>query len=157
MSAHFAIVPVEELHEHEQTDRRRVRAVAEEIRRSGSVDIPILVDRLSGVILDGHHRFQALLGLGARRVPAWNDDYKAENVRLERWRDSPPNDNKEVVERARAGQLYPPKTTRHSLELTLPPRRTALAELIGAVHAAAGERPAHSSARRRAPAGPAAR
>ena len=152
MTANFAILAVEDLHEHEQTDRRRVQAVAQAIRRTGIVDFPILVDRRSGVILDGHHRFQALVGLGARRVPAWLVDYEADYVRLGRWGEGPPIAKAEVVERARAGKLYPPKTTRHSLELSLPPRATALEALLSPTAPADAGAPAQAPARSRSPA-----
>jgi ParB-like chromosome segregation protein Spo0J len=68
------------------------------------------------VILDGHHRYAALVRLGARRIPVAFVDYKDPKIRIESWRaqETPPT-KAEVVARAVAHHLFPPKTTRHPL------------------------------------------
>ncbi len=125
----FALLPLRDLKSHERVVAKKVRALAAEIRHRGVFEDPIWVARGSGVILNGHHRAAALRRLGADRVPAWVIDYDADLVRLGRWDDGPPIAKDEVVRRGLAGDLYPPRTTRHSLVVPLPPRPTPIEEL----------------------------
>lgn len=126
----FALIPVDELREHEETDPDDVRKLATHIRRRGRVDSPIWVARGSFVILNGHHRYRALRSLGVRLVPAWLIDYDSEEVRLERWSRGPAITKGEVVARGTEGRRFPIKTTRHLLAVELPDRPTPLAELM---------------------------
>ncbi len=128
----FALVPLARLKSHERIEPKKVDALVEEIRTRGVFDDPIWVARGSDVILNGHHRVAALRRLGAVRVPAWVFDYHDGPIHLDRWRPGPPLAKEEVVRRAHAGRLYPPKTTRHRLTTQLPPRPTPLARLFDA-------------------------
>ncbi|MCI4358174.1 MAG: ParB N-terminal domain-containing protein [Thermoplasmata archaeon] len=126
----FALLPLSELKEHEQVDPITVRALVEQIRSDGLVRDPIWVARGTGVILNGHHRYHALVALGARRAPAWVFDYDDPSVELERWSPGPPVSKELVVERARTGVPFPPKTTKHVLRVRLPNRATPLSDLL---------------------------
>ncbi len=132
MSSHveFAIYPLEELREHEEIETARVEEVRRDIERRRVVDEPVLVARGSLVVLIGHHRFAALRALGAARVPVYLVDYENGSVLLDRWSPGPPISKAEVVRRAAEGRLFPPKTTRHRLSFTLPPRPTSLDLLL---------------------------
>jgi ParB-like chromosome segregation protein Spo0J len=148
----FRLVPLDTLLEHEEIDLEGVDALAERIRRDGVVVDPIWVAAGSNVILNGHHRVAALRRLGARRAPAWVVDFHSDLVRLERWNDGPPIPKAEVIERARSGRLFTPKTTRHVLATELPARPTPLAELLDgpplAAARPAGQRRASGRSRR---------
>ena len=126
----FALLPVESLHAHERVDPKKVGRLVLEIRSTGVSEEPIWVARGSGVILNGHHRFAALRALGARRIPAWVVDYETELVSLGRWTPGPPISKAEVVRRARTGDLFPVRTTRHRFLVELPPHPTPLADLL---------------------------
>ncbi len=65
----YRLAPIDTLKPHEQVDWRRVRLLAEDMARRLLVLRPIIVDRETRVIIDGHHRFEALRLLGAKRVP----------------------------------------------------------------------------------------
>lgn len=125
----FALVPIENLRAHERFDEESVAELVEELRRTGTFADPIWVARASLVILNGHHRVEALRRLGAERVPAWLVDYETDLVTLEPWRPGIPITKAEVIHRATHGDLFPPKTTRHHLRVELPPRPTPLSEL----------------------------
>jgi L-serine kinase (ADP) len=130
--AEYALLPISELRAHEQIEESNVVDLVELIRRTQVVADPIWVARGSLVILNGHHRVEALRRVGAERVPAWVLDYDSDLVHLERWHPGPPIAKKEVIRRAQEGRLYPPKTTRHRLLLDLPARPTRLADLLSA-------------------------
>jgi hypothetical protein len=167
MTVEFALVPLAWLKAHEEYDRSKVVQLVAELRKSQRFIDPIWVARGSFVILNGHHRVEALRRLGAQRAAAWLFDYDSDNVRLERWTPGPPIAKSEVVDRAVRGELFPPKTTRHRLLVELPERSVALAELFegagapvvtdaarGPVReapAAGSSRPRASAASRRAP------
>ena len=142
----FALVPIASLKEHEEVDPEAVRALTERIRAEGIVRDPLWIARGSGVILNGHHRFHALVALGALRAPAWVFDYDDPSVELERWNPGPPVTKAHVIERAHRGVPFPPKTTRLILRVELPRRETALAELLPSEPAAqpGGRRPSRA-------------
>ncbi|MHB1932036.1 MAG: hypothetical protein ACYCPV_03500 [Thermoplasmata archaeon] len=135
----FELVAVERLRIHEETDPVHVAELARAIAEAGVVQEPIWVARGSAVILNGHHRYAALLQLGAERVPAWLLEYDAPEVRLDRWSPGPPITKAEVVARARAGHLFSIQTTRHTIAADLPARPTPLTQL--------GVRPRRAEAR----------
>jgi len=81
------------------------------------------------VILNGHHRVEALRRMGLKRIPAWVFDYDGDHVDLDRWKPGPPIDKAEVLHRADVGRPFPPKTTRHRLRVELPRRTVPLEEL----------------------------
>lgn len=137
-AAKYALLPLAELKAHERIEETNVLDLVDLLRRTQVVADPIWVARESLVILNGHHRVEALRRVGADRVPAWVLDYQSELVHLERWHPGPPIAKSEVIRRAKEGRLFPPKTTRHRLLLDLPARPTRLADLIpkkeGPVH-----------------------
>ena len=127
----FRLVPIAELKDHEEVDPAKVDQLVEDIRRRQAVADPVWVALGSGVILNGHHRVAALRRLGAHRVPAWMVDYHSASVRLGRWGNGPPISKAEVERRALHGERFPPKTTRHVIEPSMPVRSTPLAALLG--------------------------
>lgn len=129
--------PVDQILVHERCDALRVDMVMRQMRRMGVCEAPLWVDRSTHVLLDGHHRLAALRQLGAKRVPVWVFDYQDDSViSLGRWSAGPAIGREEVVRRARAGELYPPKTTRHTVHVTLPAHPVPLSEALAAPSAA---------------------
>ena len=126
----FALLPIDSLRPHEQFDPDKAEEVRKEIERTGQVTDPVWVSRQDRVILNGHHRVEALRALGAVKIPAFLVDYSDESITLERWRPGPPIRKQEVLDRARRGELFPPKTTRHGVAGPTPVRITPLAALL---------------------------
>jgi len=126
----FALIPIGSLRIHERVQESNLGPLEEEIRGSGVFADPIWVAKDSWVILNGHHRVEALRRLGAKKVPAWVFDYDSDIIHVERWRGGHPIAKSEVVRRATDCKPFPPKTTRHRVNVTLPPRSTPLAELL---------------------------
>jgi L-serine kinase (ADP) len=126
----FALVPIDRLKIHERFDPTKIAALADRIRRAGVFANPIWVARDSWVILNGHHRVEALRRLGAKRIPAWVFDYESDAIHVERWKGGQPMAKSEVVERSASGRPFPPKSTRHRVNVELPPRSVPLNELV---------------------------
>ncbi|MFH6787259.1 MULTISPECIES: ParB N-terminal domain-containing protein [Methylobacterium] len=96
----------------EETIRSRIGEVIGLILDEQAWTQPIRVERGTLAVLDGHHRLAAAIQLGLGRVPVRTYDYAT--VPLASWRPEIQPTRDEVLRRALAGQLYPPKTTRHT-------------------------------------------
>jgi hypothetical protein len=127
-SLRFAIVDLRRLRGHERTRPSLLKELADQIRRDGVLKRPILVADKDFVILDGHHRAEALRSLGYRRIPVYLVEYESDVVLLGTWPDAVVAvvDKAEVLRRAREQDLFPPKTTRHTVSVPLDERPTAL-------------------------------
>ena len=93
---------------------------------------PIIVDRSSMVILDGHHKWTAAGRLGLSRVPVIMVDYlDDEGLLVDVWpncgRDSITKN--EVLDMGSSGDVFPPKTSRHTLPFEIPSISIPLGEL----------------------------
>ena len=93
---------------------------------------PIIVDRGSMVILDGHHKWTAAKSLGLARVPVIMVDYLVDegvlvDVRPDCGKES--ITKTEVLEMGFSGEVFPPKTSRHTLPFKIPSIRILLSEL----------------------------
>src|SRR2546427_12158141 len=86
----------------------------DQIRKDGYLRRPVLVADGELVILDGHHRVEAVRALGARVIPAYLIDYFSDIVRLSTWPDAEGSvvTKEEVIPRGRTGDLFPPQTAR---------------------------------------------
>ncbi len=84
---------------------------------------PILVDSVTKVILDGHHKWKAAKLLGLSRVPAISIDYlNSSEISVDVWPDCGISSIKkrDVVDMGLSDSLYPPKTSRHSMTFKIP-------------------------------------
>ncbi len=128
----FSLVDIDSLKEHEEIYPEKVKELAEEIKRDGVVKKPILVDKEHMVILDGHHRYQALKMLGCKKVPAFLVDYLHDDrIKVTLWPTAKISSiSKElVVKTALEGKKFTPKTSRHIVEIELPEIETELERL----------------------------
>jgi len=119
------------LHGHERIRPALLQELTDQIRKDGYLRRPILVADVDFVILDGHHRVEAVRALGARRIPAYLVDYSSDIVQLGTWPDAVVSvvTKEDVIRRGRTGDLFPPKTSRHTLTIQLEDRPTDLDDL----------------------------
>lgn len=109
------ILTISELKPHEEVSRRRVLEVIKMIKKAGKFTEPILVEKNTFVILDGHHRVEAMKILGYKKIPAKLVNYVDVSVSLRR-KNLPSQIIKEVVlYLASKNIVLPQKTTRHCL------------------------------------------
>lgn len=71
MKTNIKLIDLSVLKQHERTNRKHVLELIEQIESDGHVKDPIIVDKNTMIILDGHHRFNALKWLGLKRVPVF--------------------------------------------------------------------------------------
>lgn len=93
---------------------------------------PLLVDAVTGAILDGHHRYHVGLQLNLKSVPVVLVNYlEDETITVEVWPSSGRDSltKQEVIEMSLSDSLFPPKTSRHTFSDDLPPISVPLERL----------------------------
>lgn len=93
---------------------------------------PLLVDAVTGSILDGHHRYHVGMQLGLQCVPVVLVNYlEDDTITVDVWpncgRDS--LTKQEVIDMSLSDSLFPPKTSRHTFSDDLPPISVPLERL----------------------------
>jgi hypothetical protein len=118
---------------HEQVvSEHAVEELLKATKRWGAYVSPLLVDRVTGAILDGHHRYHVGKRLGLKRVPAVLVDYVGDHsITVDVWdgcgKHSLTKD--EVLEMSLSPHVFPPKTSKHSFSDSLPPIAVPLTTL----------------------------
>jgi ParB-like chromosome segregation protein Spo0J len=112
----------------EMVEAGHVARLAREMQRDGLQRRPLLVERASMAILDGHHRFHAAQELGLARICAVVIDYDDPRLELSSW-STRAYSRTEVLAAAESGVLLPAKSTRHVLTPPLGEAPVALADL----------------------------
>lgn len=101
---------------HEDVIRNKVDLVARDIEVSGYVKYPILVDARSFIVLDGHHRLQALKEIGIPLIPAFFVDYTRDYIHVCPSRKEIHVNKTLILKKALEEKTnFPPKTTKHIL------------------------------------------
>jgi len=109
------IEKIDDLRPPEHIRKEHYEHLLSQIKRNRFV-VPIIIDSRHKVILDGHHRYNALKALNFKEIPAIEVDYERKDVQLFQRRKAYPVSKKLVISRALAGRLFPPKTTRHIIK-----------------------------------------
>jgi len=120
------------LRPHEDHDRAHAESLVQAISSRGVWTTPIIVDRHTGIILDGHHRFVAAKKLGLELIPAIVVDYPDPEISVSSWRPDVEIKHSDVLRAGRSGRLLPRKTSRHAFSETLPSCCVSLTKLSGA-------------------------
>ncbi|GMF21248.1 unnamed protein product [Phytophthora lilii] len=128
---HFASLRWLKAHEH-VVSWDRVDGLRRATVRWNAYLEPLLVDRATGAILDGHHRYNVGVQLELECVPVVLVDYlEDDTITVDVWpkcgRDS--LTKQEVIEMSLSDDLFPPKTSRHSFSDDLPPISVPLERL----------------------------
>ena len=109
------IVDITLLKQHEMIIECHLERLLAEIRRDGCIKDPIIADKETLVILDGHHRYNALKRMGAKFCPVCLVDYKSDKIKVGCWRKGETVTKEEVVAAGLAGKLFVPKTSKHEI------------------------------------------
>jgi hypothetical protein len=109
----ITLVPVSALRQHEHIVDENMLRIQRELKRDGMLKDPIIVDQRTMVILDGHHRYNALRRMGYKYVPVYLVDYGSDHITVGAWRNGEHVTKAEVTRAGLTGNLLPAKTSRH--------------------------------------------
>jgi ParB-like chromosome segregation protein Spo0J len=106
---------LKQLNPHEQIIEENLKKVLTSLKVEKRLKEPVVVDKETKVILDGHHRVKAFEILGLRDIPCRLVDYSSDGITIA------PNRNgnvskEEVIEKGLSDELFPPKTSKHVFE-----------------------------------------
>jgi len=113
----FFIFEIEELREHEEIRPDYLEALKNEIQLDGILKMPICIDKNTCIILDGHHRLQALKRLGCKKIPCVLVDYQSPEIKVIAWREGETLTKEKIIDTALSGKRMPSKTSRHMILL----------------------------------------
>ena len=125
------LVSIDLLRGHEEVISNNVIKRIRKLEKKGFYK-PIIVDRETLVILDGHHKCRAASKLELSFVPVILIDYlKDDSVTVTTWPDCGKKSitKYEVIERGISEFLFSPKTSRHLFNFDLPKISIPLSKL----------------------------
>jgi len=80
------LIDILRLRDHEKVDVFHFKELMEELVEDGFQRDPIIVDKESGVVLDGHHRRNILKTLGYSKIASYQVRYMEDNrIRVKTW------------------------------------------------------------------------
>ena len=127
------LVPLEILRPHEHIIVKKVDQLERMTIRWNAYTKPLLVDKASGTILDGHHRYEIAKRMSLLCLPCVLVDYTSDDsITIIPWPGSGRIEisKEDVLEAATSGELLPPKTSKHLLSDDLPPNSVPLSRLL---------------------------
>lgn len=122
------LFPVSELRCHEEINPAHLDSLYAEICKNKYFE-PILVDKTTKIILDGHHRKHVAERLGIAKIPCLVVDYLSDIVKITSWRSEFKVTKEEVLRRGMSGELFPSKTSRHTIMIDYENSRISLNDL----------------------------
>lgn len=113
----------------EEVDPADVERLAAHIAQAGLWTTPIPIERSTGIIMDGNHRWHAARLLRLTLMPCIPLDYGDPRVRIQRWGDGSDFPVTDIHATLSSGRVLPYKSTRHLFAPPLPELRYALDSL----------------------------
>jgi hypothetical protein len=113
----LVLISIDKLKNHEEVDPVHLQSLRTEIESDGLLKMPIIVDRHTNTIIDGHHRRYALSQLNCKRIPVLFINYNSCEVVVIAWRDGEEVTKDSVLNAALSGNRLPPKTTKHLVKI----------------------------------------
>ena len=128
----IVLIEVSKLLPHEEIKQKKLRKLIDLVKKRGGLYDPILVDRETKTLLDGHHRYNTALHLGLKFIPGIEVDYlEDESIQVESWsgKEEMKITKESVLSMAKSENLFPPKTSKHSISFEYPKQFFSLEEL----------------------------
>ena len=126
------LVSVDWLLPHEEIKVKARDKLLDMTKRWGGFTKPLLVDSETGSILDGHHRHSVAISLELKRVPVILIDYlQDDEITVDIWPGCGIDNitKEDVISMSLSDNLYPAKTSKHTIANHMPPIHILLDEL----------------------------
>ncbi len=106
-------IKLTELRPHEEIEPVHLEELREEIRSDKILKKPIVVDRETLIILDGHHRYNSFKQLGLSKIPVHFVDYRSDTVKVTGWKDGTMVTKEQVREAGITGKKLSARSSKH--------------------------------------------
>jgi ParB-like chromosome segregation protein Spo0J len=107
------LIEIKKLKPHEKTNLAHLEKLKKRVLIDGKIRNPIIIDRNSLTILDGHHRVETVRLLGLNKIPAYLVNYNDSKIKVFPFRKNIRVSKRAVLAHAKHDNKFPPKTTRH--------------------------------------------
>jgi len=111
------LMDLKDLKEHEMVNLDYLKKLKRQIRKDKVLKKPIVVDKNTKIIIDGHSRFNSLKQLGLSKIPVFLIDYNSPEILVRRWNDNKKITKEEVLSAGLNGKKLPPKTSKHMIKI----------------------------------------
>lgn len=105
------LVDITHLKPHEGIEAEKLKDLAECISEHGLL-FPIVADKKTKIILDGHHRYHVFKKMNLEKIPVFYVDYLDERIIVDSWNGKKIS-KQEVISKVKSGGIFPLKTTKH--------------------------------------------
>lgn len=112
------LISTEGLYHIEEHDPERCENLRKKIMNEQQWNVPIIVEKKHGLILDGQHRYEVAKILQLVRIPAIYVEY--EDVKVWTLRKEIKITRDTVIRKVKAGECYPYKTVKHKFSFEIP-------------------------------------
>lgn len=125
------VIHISQIREHEAVDLKNLEQVKARIEKSGIFKVPIIIDKITFTVLDGHHRLRSCKELGLTKIPCILVDYLNDtNIKVFPRRKEIPISKKLVVQMGLSNNVFPHKTTKHHIPKRIKNLRIPLFDLV---------------------------
>jgi len=107
---------IHDLREHEEVEPKYLERLKKLIRKDKILKKPIVVDKGTRIIIDGHSRFNSLKQLGYSRIPVLFIDYNSPEILVRAWKNDTKITKEDVLAAGLNGKKLPPKTSKHMIK-----------------------------------------
>ena len=126
----FSVKDIKLLQETEEININIFESLREKIKSDDIWISPIIIEKKSLAILDGHHRYNVAKDLKLKRVPCFIVDYFDDRVIVSSWRPDIEINKKLVLEYIYKNKKFMSKTTRHTFKVKIPESEIPLSLLF---------------------------
>lgn len=124
-------IPIKKIRQHEEIILQNLKKVKKQIKKANIFKTPIIVDKKTLIVLDGHHRLNSCKQLNLNKIPCILVDYLNDSkIKVVSRRKNILVNKKVVIERGLNDRLFPPKTTKHYIPYRITKLKIPLLFLI---------------------------
>ena len=123
------LIEVNSLLGHEMVDTNHVASLLEKISAEGHWSEPIIIDKESHIVMDGHHRLEVAKKIGLKKIPCVLLNYGQSSVTVYKMFSDKKFSISLIKHAAMTGNKLPVKTTRHVLSVKIENVGISLEEL----------------------------
>tara|TARA_X000000950_G_scaffold268086_1_gene345228 strand:- start:105 stop:542 length:438 start_codon:yes stop_codon:yes gene_type:complete len=114
----YKLISLECLLPHEEIDESNLKKLIQFILEENKFTTPIIVDKKTNLIIDGHHRFFAAKSLKLQKIPVFQINYLQKEITVkEKSSEGKILSKKLIIKFSKAQTLLPKKSTFHEINI----------------------------------------